>query len=65
MIAIFLPVFVKLIWLFCKNFPTHLFSAGFVVEPKLLPSSDDIYRDVYSELFSKDTPPTVFDFYNI
>ena len=36
---------------------------GFVVEPKLLPSSDDIYRDVYSELFSKDTPPTVFDFY--
>ena len=36
---------------------------GFVVEPKLLPSSDDIYIDVYSELFSKDTPPTVFDFY--
>lgn len=36
---------------------------GFVVEPKLLPSSDDIYREVYSELFSKDTPPTVFDFY--
>ena len=36
---------------------------GFVIEPKLLPSSDDIYRDVYSELFSKDTPPIVFDFY--
>ena len=34
---------------------------GFIVESKSVPDSDDIYKSIYSELFSKDEP-TVFDF---
>lgn len=35
---------------------------GFIVESKSVPDSDDIYKSIYSELFSKDEP-TVFDFF--
>lgn len=35
---------------------------GFIVESNIVTDSDDIYKNIYSELFSKDEP-TVFDFH--